>query len=103
MSFPGGLTDEDYTILKFIADREMVVDPKTVAANVDVDRGVVKNRLPKLREQGFLKRPEQVPDGLSPRGLYEATELGYAYAEGDKTIAELRELLREHGENGNND
>lgn len=96
MSFPGGLSDDDYTILKFIADREMVVDPKTVSANTGIDHARVKHRLRKLLEMGFLRRPDRIPEGMSERGLYEVTELGAAYADGDKTIAELRELMAEH-------
>lgn len=101
MEYPGGLSDAEYEILKFIADREMVADPKTVAANVDVPRNDIKNAMPRLMDKGFLKRPDRVPEGLSPRGLYEVTELGQAYAEGDKTIAELRDLVRRYTEDNN--
>lgn len=95
MSLPGGITDDDYDILEFIASRELVTDPKTVSVNLGIDHARVKHRMLHLLDAGFLKRPDETPEGMSDRGLYEATELGKTYARGDMTVSELRELVRE--------
>lgn len=96
MSLPGGITEDDFRILEFIASRDMIADPKIVESNLDIGHARVKNRMQSMLKRGFLKRPDEVPEGLSAKGLYEVTKLGEAYARGDMTVAELREIVKKH-------
>lgn len=90
---PGRLTDDDFEILEFIGERDLITDVKTVEANLSIGYHRVNNRMRRLRELGLLKKPETTSDDISSKGLYEITELGLNLAKGDVSVGELRDML----------
>lgn len=97
MSLPGGLDEDDYTILKRMAESGMIGSPKVIAANTNLDHDRVKHRVIFLKNQGLLKQPDDLHPSVKPAGLYELTELGEAYGSGDMTINELQALMDAEG------
>lgn len=92
---PGGLKQDDYDILEFLWNRNenLIADPKTIAVNTGIGHDRVNNRIRVLLENGLLQREKVEIDGLSSKGLYRTTDVGNAFASGDMTISELRELI----------
>lgn len=88
---PSGLNDADDELLHWMAEHSIVVSPKILSYETKLPYETIKNRLPKLRGKGLIKYPDVTPDGVSSRGAYELTELGYRYVTGEATIGELRE------------
>lgn len=82
--------EDDEVILKTLSESGIVATPKMLAIETGIDYDILKNRMRELDAHGFVKNPDTVPDGLSSRGVYELTELGERYLDGDVTVAELR-------------
>lgn len=92
------LDETELEVLEFLATRSIVADPKTIVANLDVGKDKANNSLRKLERVGLVERPESVPEDISARGLFTATDLGRKYADGDMTLRELRELFADSDE-----
>ena len=86
------MVPDDETILEFLAEHQIPTTAQIMAFELDVKHGQLKNRLRTLREHGMVKHPDDIPEGLSARGVYEISALGRRFLEGDITLNELREL-----------
>lgn len=71
----------DYEILLFFDEHPIQISPKVLAANIDYDRQYVGKRCSTLADAELL---ESV--GI---GLYQLTETGHAYLEGELDVSEL--------------
>ncbi|QRV15786.1 MarR family transcriptional regulator [Haloterrigena salifodinae] len=71
----------DYEILLFFDEHPIQVTPKVIAANIDYDRQYVGKRCSTLADAGLLE-----PLGT---GLYQLTDTGHAYLEGNLDVSEL--------------
>lgn len=85
--------DDDEVILETFHQCGMVMTPKLLAFETDINYETIRKRIRLLEEHGFVKAPDEAPGDLSSRGVYEITDLGVRYIEGDVTIAELRDDL----------
>ncbi|MFC4246675.1 MarR family transcriptional regulator [Natribaculum luteum] len=71
----------DYEIMLFFDEHPILVSPKVLAADIEYDRHYVSKRCKILTEAGLLTKVET--------GLYELTETGQTYLEGDLDVSEL--------------
>lgn len=73
----------DYEIMLFFDEHPIQISPKVLAANIDYDRQYVGKRCGTLADAGLL---ESVGNGL-----YQLTDTGRAYLEGDLDVSELEQ------------
>ncbi|QLG48909.1 MarR family transcriptional regulator [Natrinema halophilum] len=71
----------DYEIMLFFDEHPIQVSPRVLAANVDYDRQYVSKRCRTLSDAGLLTAVET--------GLYQLTETGQEYLEGELVVSEL--------------
>ena len=71
----------DYEIMLFFDEHPIQVSPKVLAANIEYDRQYVGKRCGALADAGLLKSVGN--------GLYQLTETGRAYLEGELDVSEL--------------
>ncbi|SIS10604.1 phage repressor protein [Natronorubrum thiooxidans] len=71
----------DYEIMLFFDDHPILVSPRVLAANIEYDRQYVSKRCRTLSEAGLLVAVDT--------GLYELTETGREYLEGELDVSEL--------------
>lgn len=88
------ISSEDFDILAWLAERDLVTTPKVLAFELDIPYEKIKNRLRVLESHNLLEHPpeDSVPEGVKSTGVYQITELGRRLASGDITIQEMREL-----------
>jgi DNA-binding HxlR family transcriptional regulator len=91
------ITEEDFVILNWLAERDIVTTPKVLAFETDIPHETIKHRLRALESHNLLQHPpeEHVPSGVKATGVYGITDLGKRVASGDMTIQEMRELEKE--------
>ncbi|MHC3437914.1 MarR family transcriptional regulator [Natrialbaceae archaeon A-gly3] len=73
----------DYEIMLFFDEHPIQASPKVVAANIDYDRQYVGKRCGTLADADLLESIDT--------GLYQLTETGRAYLEGDLEMNDLEE------------
>ncbi|NUC72760.1 MarR family transcriptional regulator [Haloterrigena sp. SYSU A558-1] len=71
----------DYEILLFFDEHPIQVTPKVIAANINYDRQYVGKRCSTLADAELLES--------IGTGLYQLTDTGYAYLEGELDVSEL--------------
>ncbi|WP_207589859.1 MarR family transcriptional regulator [Halomontanus rarus] len=71
----------DYEIMLFFDEHAILVSPRVLAANIEYDRQYVSKRCRVLSEAGLLTAVET--------GLYQLTETGKTYLEGELDVSEL--------------
>lgn len=92
---PSWMTDDDLRILEYLVETDMALTPKGLAFNLDgVNYYKAAARLQHLREHDMLEFPAPI-DGVKNDGIYQASELGKRFVDGDITLNELRELTDE--------
>ncbi|MFC7214577.1 MarR family transcriptional regulator [Saliphagus sp. GCM10025334] len=75
------MTQADDRILETLDDSGLVLSPKILSVNTDYSRHYLSTRLAELLESGLVNRVDD--------GLYEITDLGHAYLEGDLEADDL--------------
>jgi len=73
----------DYEILLFFDKHPIIVSPRVLAVNIEYDRQYVSKRCRALTEAGLLTAVDT--------GLFELTETGQTYLEGELDVSELTE------------
>ncbi|WP_306052073.1 MarR family transcriptional regulator [Natronococcus wangiae] len=71
----------DYEIILFFDEHPIQVSPKVLAANIEYDRQYVSKRCRTLTDAGLLESVDT--------GLYQLTEAGQAYLDGELDVSEL--------------
>lgn len=71
----------DYEIMLFFDEHAIQVSPRVLAANIEYDRQYVSKRCRILSESGLLEAVDT--------GLYQLTETGEEYLEGELDVSEL--------------
>ncbi len=71
----------DYEIMLFFDEHAILVSPRVLAANIEYDRQYVSKRCRTLTEAGLLEAVDT--------GLYQFTETGETYLDGDLDVSEL--------------
>lgn len=71
----------DYEIMLFFDEHAIQVSPRVLAANIEYDRQYLSKRCRKLAEVGLLESVET--------GLYQLTEMGHSYLDGELDVSEL--------------
>lgn len=91
------LVEDDFAILQWLAERDIVTTPKVLAYELDIGYSQIRKRLQVLEERNLVRRPEEpeVPNGVSASGVYMVTKLGKRIASGELTINEMRELAEQ--------
>ncbi|MFC4247230.1 winged helix-turn-helix domain-containing protein [Natribaculum luteum] len=69
------MTQADDRILETLADSGLILSPRVLSANTDYSRHYLSTRLGKLRDAELVDRVDE--------GLYQITDRGRAYLEGD--------------------
>lgn len=73
----------DYEIMLFFQEHPIQVSPKVLAANIEYDRQYLSKRCGRLVEAGLLESVDT--------GLYQLSESGEAYLDGELDGSELEE------------
>ncbi|ARS91765.1 phage repressor protein [Natrarchaeobaculum aegyptiacum] len=73
----------DYEIMLFFDEYPILVSPKILAVNIDYDRHYVSRRCSALSDAGLLEPVDT--------GLYQLTDTGRDYLEGDLDVCELED------------
>lgn len=73
----------DYEIMLFFDEHAIQVSPRVLAANIDYDRQYVSKRCRALSEADLLESVET--------GLYQLTDAGHDYLEGELDVRELED------------
>ena len=73
----------DYEIMLFFQEHPIQVSPKVLAANIEYDRQYLSKRCGRLVEAGLLESVDT--------GLYQLSESGKAYLDGEVDGSELEE------------
>lgn len=91
------LVEDDFAILQWLAERDIVTTPKVLAYELDIGYSQIRKRLHELENRNLVRRPvdREVPNGVSATGVYMITDLGKQIASGELTINEMRELAEE--------
>lgn len=91
------IQEDDFVILQWLAERDIVTTPKVLAFELDIQYPQLKKRLGVLRDHNLIEHPPpgQVPDGVKATGVYQITDLGKEIAAGQLTIQEMREMEQE--------
>ncbi|AHF99626.1 hypothetical protein HALLA_13345 [Halostagnicola larsenii XH-48] len=71
----------DYEIMLFFDEHPILVSPRVLGANIDYDRQYVSKRCRTLSDAGLLTAVDT--------GLYQLTDTGRTYLEGDLDVSEL--------------
>ncbi|ELY45595.1 MarR family transcriptional regulator [Natronorubrum sulfidifaciens] len=71
----------DYEIMLFFDDHPILVSPKVLSVNIEYDRQYVSRRCSALVDAGLLDSVDT--------GLYQLTDTGRAYLEGELDVSEL--------------
>ncbi|WP_226483249.1 MarR family transcriptional regulator [Natrinema amylolyticum] len=71
----------DYEIMLFFDAHPILVSPKVLAVNIEYDRQYVSRRCSALSDAGLLESVDT--------GLYQLTDTGTAYLEGELDVSEL--------------
>ncbi|WP_255192418.1 MarR family transcriptional regulator [Natronobeatus ordinarius] len=71
----------DYEIMLFFDEHPILVSPKVLAVNIEYDRQYVSRRCSALTDAGLLESVDT--------GLYQLTEKGQTYLEGELDVSEL--------------
>lgn len=82
------MTNADDRILEFLQNdpnQSIVATPRVIAENIDFNRGYVTQRLSKLRDHDLV---EYYDEGS---GIYQITNRGKSYLDGDIDADELEE------------
>lgn len=91
---PDWMTDDDIHILELLAETDASFTPKGMAFSLPaVNYYTIGNRLPVLKDRGFVEFPEQKVEGVDQSGVYKITDLGRRFLNGDITLAELRDEM----------
>ena len=69
------MTRADDRILETLADSGLILSPRILSVNTDYSRHYLSTRLGKLHEAALVDRIDE--------GLYQITDQGWAYLEGD--------------------
>lgn len=77
------MTRADDAILELLSEAGIAANPSTVAFNIDYDRRYVARRCRTLSEYALVNR---VHEG---KAMYEITDLGERYLQGEITATEL--------------
>ncbi|WIV68824.1 MarR family transcriptional regulator [Natrialbaceae archaeon AArc-T1-2] len=73
----------DYEIMLFFDEYPILVSPKVLAVNIEYDRQYVSRRCSALSDAELLESVDT--------GLYQLTEKGQAYLEGELDVSELEQ------------
>ncbi|ARS91766.1 phage repressor protein [Natrarchaeobaculum aegyptiacum] len=73
----------DYEIMLFFDEHAIQVSPRVLAANIDYDRQYVSKRCRVLSEADLLESVQT--------GLYQLTDTGHDYLEGELDVRELED------------
>lgn len=81
----------DDRILDVLAISPYPLTPKAIAYELDFDYDdqYIRERLSVLRRHGLVEYPQDLPDDVSPKGLYLITRLGQKYVDGEAEKHEL--------------
>ncbi|MFA9504389.1 MarR family transcriptional regulator [Natrinema sp. H-ect1] len=71
----------DYEIMLFFEAHPILVSPKVLAVNIEYDRQYVSRRCSELTNAGLIESVDT--------GLYQLTDTGTAYLEGELDVSEL--------------
>lgn len=77
------MTQADDRILETLADSDLVLSPRVLSTNTDYSRHYLSTRLGELRDSGLVDRVDE--------GLYQITDRGRAYLDGELDASELEE------------
>ena len=77
------MTQADDRILETLAASDLILSPRVLAVNIDYSRHYLSTRLGKLRDAELVERVDD--------GLYQITDRGRSYLEGDLEAVELEE------------
>ncbi|WP_226004101.1 winged helix-turn-helix domain-containing protein [Natrinema salinisoli] len=77
------MTQADDRILETLADSNLILSPRVLSANIDYSRHYLSTRLGTLRDAGLVDRVDE--------GLYQITDRGRAYLEGELDTEDLEE------------
>ncbi|OIB56281.1 MarR family transcriptional regulator [Natrialba sp. SSL1] len=75
------MTQADDRILETLSDSELILSPRVLAVNTDYSRHYLSTRLGKLHDADLVDRVDE--------GLYQITDRGRAYLNGDLEADEL--------------
>ena len=75
------MTQADDRILETLEESGLILSPRVLSANIDYSRHYISARLAKLRDTGLVDRVDD--------GLYQITDRGRAYLEGDLDAEDL--------------
>lgn len=87
---PKWMVDDDETILKFMSEHTAPTTAQILAFQLDMSYPQIKKRIGILRKHGMIEQPEEIPKGLSARGVYVITEFGRQYLTGEITLKDFR-------------
>lgn len=71
----------DYEIMLFFDEHSILISPRVLGANIDYDRQYVSKRCRTLSNAGLLTAVDT--------GLYQLTDTGRTYLEGNLDVSEL--------------
>lgn len=86
-----GMTKSDRHILEFLwnSGDPIVANPSTIAANIDYQPNTVHKRVRALQDVGLLEYADETS------GIYQLTQLGHRFFEGDLRDDELQRIENE--------
>ncbi|WP_254532109.1 MarR family transcriptional regulator [Natrinema gelatinilyticum] len=75
------MTPADYEIMLFFEEHPILLSPRVIGTNIEYDRQYVSKRCRKLSKAELLE--------VVDTGLYQLSDTGRAYLEGELDVSEL--------------